>query len=380
MNVYADHAATTPMTDAVRDAIAPFCTDVFGNPSSSHRQGRESSRAIFAARGMCAAVLGCAREEIVFTSGGTESDNTAVKGVAFANRLRGHLVTTAIEHHAVLHSHAFLEQCGMEVTYVAPDAHGIVSPNAIADAIREDTVLVSCMLANNEIGTIQPIRAIADLAHKHRIPVFCDAVQGMGQIAFDIPALGVDLLSLSGHKLGAMRGVGILYVRRGTGLLPLLDGGGQECGLRAGTENTAAIVSMAAAMREAADHTAKTADTLARLSEVLIGRLLQIPHCVINGTTDTALRLPGNVNVSFPGLDAESLVLHLDRRGIASSAGSACTAGETRPSHVLMAIGCDTDRATASLRFSLGAENTIEEMVYIADCVKEITGALYSIK
>ncbi len=373
MNVYADHAATAPVTEAVRAAIAPYLDAAFGNPSSQHKRGREAARAIFAARRDCAAVLGCDANEVIFTSGGTESDNFAIKGTAFAHNMRGHIVTTAIEHHAVLHSLAFLERNGMEVTYVKPDTRGIVSPDNMARAMREDTVLCVCMLANNEIGTVQPIRTIAAYAHEKHIPVFCDAVQGMGQLPVRVDDLGVDLLSLSGHKLGGIRGAGLLYVRGGTPLVPLIDGGGQELGLRSGTENTAAIVGLAQAMRDMAGACDETAAYLEMLSAILWKRLAAIPGCVVNGTTERGLRLPGNVNVSFPGMDAESLVLQLDRCGIAASAGSACTAGETRPSHVLTAIGCDAARATSSLRLTLGRENTPREMEYIADCIREIT-------
>ncbi len=376
--VYADNAATVPLTDAVRAAMVPYLGERFGNPSSAHKAGREATRAIFAARSQCAEILGCTADEIVFTSGGTESDNLAIKGTAFAHHLRGHIVATAMEHHAVLHSLSFLERYGIEVTYVKPNDRGIVSPDAIRNAIRADTVLICCMLANNEIGTIQPIRDIVALAHANGICVFCDAVQGMGQIPVSIPALDVDLLSLSGHKLGAPRGVGLLYVRKGMPLVSLIDGGAQEMGYRAGTENTAAIVGMAQALSDAAAECTENAACLSLLSAELFRLLSKIPRCVINGTTEEGLRLPGNVNVSFPGLDAESMVLHLDRMGISVSAGSACTAGETLPSHVLRALGYDDVRASSSLRFTLCPKHTVEDIRYIAACVGDMAEMLYS--
>ena len=387
--VYADHAATVPITDRVRAAIEPFLCERFGNPSSIYRYGREASRAIFTARKQIAELFGCHPQEIYFTSGGTESDNLAVKGTAFAHdhaahgqhaAFGGHMVATAIEHHAVLHSMQFLERCGMEVTYVMPDTNGIVSPDAILDACREDTVLVAVMLANNEIGTIQPIRDIADAIHEYGIPLFCDAVQGMGQIPVNPIALGADMLSLSGHKIGAPRGGGLLYVRSGTPLLPLIDGGGQEMGMRSGTENTAAIVGLSQAMQDAAAETVEHARYLRGLSDALFRALECLPHCMVNGTKDPLYRLPGNVNVSFPGLDAESMVLHLDRLGIAASAGSACTAGKVAPSHVLTSIGRDDAAAASSLRFTFGRENTMDDVIYIAEAVKHVTETLYAMQ
>ena len=376
--IYADHAATTPVTDSVRAAMEPYLAECFGNASAVHREGREASRAVFAARKRCADILGCLPDELIFTSGGTESDNLAIKGNAFAHGLRGHILTTAIEHHAVLNSARFCSSLGMTSDTVLPEADGIVSPDAFAAAIREDTVLCGCMLANNEIGTIQPIKEIADAVHRKGIPMFCDAVQGMGQIPVSVSVLGADLLSLSGHKIGAPKGVGLLYIRRGTPITPLLDGGGQEMGLRAGTENVAGIVGMAQALADAAAHTAETTAHLSVLSDALMSELITIPHCVINGTTERIKRLPGNVNVSFPGLDAESMVLHLDRMGIAASAGSACTAGKTEPSHVLKALGHDDRRATASLRFTLGYENTMDDVRAIGAAVRQITEQLYT--
>ena len=358
--IYVDHAATTRMTDSVRAAMEPFLTTAFGNASAAYGAGRAASRAILDARRRIAAVLGCSPKEIFFTSGGTESDNWAIKGTAFAHGLRGHIACSAIEHHAVLHAVRFTGQLGMQTEEIQADTDGIVTPDAVSDCMREDTRLVSVMLANNEIGTVQPISDIAHAVHERGSVLFCDAVQGMGQIPVNVRSLGADILSLSGHKIGAPKGIGLLYVKTGTPLLPLLDGGGQEMHMRAGTENAAAIVGLAKAIEDAAD--CSCADHLRMLQSRLFAGLCEIPGCVVNGTQDPAHRLPGNVNVSFSGLDAESLVLHLDRVGICCSAASACTAGEAAPSHVLLAIGRDHAAAISSLRFTLGAENTAEEM------------------
>ncbi|MBQ7300712.1 MAG: cysteine desulfurase [Clostridia bacterium] len=373
--IYVDHAATTRISDSVRAAMEPYLTTAFGNASAAYGAGRAASRAILAARRRIASVLGCLPKEIYFTSGGTESDNWAIKGTAFAHRLQGHIACSAIEHHAVLHSMRFVGQMGMQTSVIPANAEGIVTPDAVDAAMRDDTHLAAVMLANNEIGTVQPIPDIADTVHEHGAVLLCDAVQGMGQIPVDIPTLGADMLALSGHKIGAPKGIGLLYVREGTPLLPLLDGGGQEMHLRAGTENTAAIVGLAQAIEEAAQLPA--VDHLRHLQKQLFDGLRAIPGCVVNGTTETDHRLPGNVNVSFPGLDAESLVLHLDRLGICCSAASACTAGVSEPSHVLLAIGRDRAAATASLRFSLGAENTVEEMDAIVCGVRRIVTQLY---
>ena len=374
--VYADHAATTPITDAVRAAMEPFLTTVFGNASSAYGAGRAASRAILDARRRIAAVLGCSPKEIYFTSGGTESDNWGIKGSAFAHGLRGHLAYSAIEHHAVLHSAQFVGRFGMQTTEIPVNADGIVTSDAVNASMRDDTHLVAVMLANNEIGTIQPIADIACAVHERRAVLFCDAVQGMGQIPVNIPALGADMLSLSGHKIGAPKGIGLLYVKNGTPLTPLLDGGGQEMHMRAGTENAAAIVGLAKAMEDAA--LMPGVDRMRQMQRHLLEGLREIPGCCINGTAADGKRLPGNVNVSFPGLDAESLVLHLDRAGICCSAASACTAGVSEPSHVLLAIGCDRETASSSLRFTLGSRNTMEDVAYIITQVHRLVTQLYA--
>lgn len=372
--IYADHAATTPITDAVRAAMEPYLTTAFGNASAAYGAGRAASRAILGARRRIASVLGCQPKELYFTSGGTESDNWALKGTAFAHHLRGHIACSAIEHHAVLHSARFVNTLGMEVSQIPADTDGIVTADAVDAALRDDTCLAAVMLANNEIGTIQPISEIARAVHERGSVLFCDAVQGMGQIPVDIPSLGADLLSLSGHKLGAPKGIGLLYVREGTPLTPLLDGGGQEMHMRAGTENVAAIVGLAQAIEDAA--ALRGTDRLLALRTRLTDGLCRIPGCIVNGTTEPGKRLPGNINVSFPGLDGESMVLHLDRMGICASAASACNAGESNPSHVLLAIGADDARAISSLRFTLGAENTEEEIDTIIGAVEKIVNSL----
>ena len=376
--IYVDHAATVPITDSVRAAMEPFLTTAFGNPSSAYGAGRAASRAILDARRRIAAVLGCSPKEIFFTSGGTESDNWAIKGTAFAQGLHGHIAYSAIEHHAVLHSVHFVNRFGMDISEIPANTDGIVTSAAVDALLRDDTCLAAVMLANNEIGTIQPIAEIARAVHEHHAVMFCDAVQGMGQIPVDVSDLGVDLLSLSGHKIGAPKGIGLLYVKEGTPLVPLLDGGGQEMHMRAGTENVAAIVGFAKAMEDAA--CLPSADRIQCLQRRLFDGLSAVERCVINGTTEPHRRLPGNVNVSFPGLDAESLVLHLDRVGICCSAASACTAGVSEPSHVLLAIGRDRETASSSLRFTLGQRNTMDEVEYIIAQVRRIVTQLYAEK
>ena len=356
--------------------MEPFLTTAFGNPSSAYGAGRAASRAILDARRRIAAVLGCSPKEIFFTSGGTESDNWAIKGTAFAQGLHGHIAYSAIEHHAVLHSVHFVNRFGMDVSEIPADTDGIVTSAAVDALLRDDTCLAAVMLANNEIGTIQPIAEIARAVHEHHAVMFCDAVQGMGQIPVNVSDLGVDLLSLSGHKIGAPKGIGLLYVKEGTPLVPLLDGGGQEMHMRAGTENVASIVGFAKAMEDAA--CLSVVDRIRNLQARLVDGLSSVERCVINGTTEPHRRLPGNVNVSFPGLDAESLVLHLDRVGICCSAASACTAGVSEPSHVLLAIGRDRETASSSLRFTLGQRNTIDEVEYIIAQVRRIVTQLYA--
>ena len=374
--VYVDHAATVPITDSVRAAMEPFLTTTFGNPSSAYGAGRASSRAVLDARRRIAAVLGCSPKEIFFTSGGTEADNWAIKGSAFANNLCGHIAYSAMEHHAVLHAAAFVRRFGMDADEIPVDSDGIVTADAVDASMRDDTRLAAVMLANNEIGTVQPIADIARAVHARHTVMFCDAVQGMGQIPVNVSDLGVDLLSLSGHKIGAPKGIGLLYIKEGTALTPLIDGGGQEMHMRAGTENVASIVGFAKAMEDAAVMPDMT--RIRQMQKSLFDGLRTIPGCVVNGTCAQEKRLPGNVNVSFPGLDAESLVLHLDRVGICCSAASACTAGVSEPSHVLLAIGRDREEASSSLRFTLGQRNTMDEIEYIITQVRRMVTQLYA--
>lgn len=374
--VYVDHAATVPITDSVRAAMEPFLTTTFGNPSSAYGAGRASSRAVLDARRRIAAVLGCSPKEIFFTSGGTEADNWAIKGSAFANNLCGHIAYSAMEHHAVLHAVSFVRRFGMDADEIPVDSDGIVTADAVDASMRDDTYLAAVMLANNEIGTVQPIADIARAVHARHAVMFCDAVQGMGQIPVNVSDLGVDLLSLSGHKIGAPKGIGLLYIKEGTALTPLIDGGGQEMHMRAGTENVASIAGFAKAMEDAAVMPDMT--RIRQMQKSLFDGLRTIPGCVVNGTCAQEKRLPGNVNVSFPGLDAESLVLHLDRVGICCSAASACTAGVSEPSHVLLAIGRDREEASSSLRFTLGQRNTMDEIEYIITQVRRMVTQLYA--
>lgn len=374
--VYVDHAATVPITDSVRAAMEPFLTTTFGNPSAAYGAGRASSRAVLDARRRIAAVLGCLPKEIFFTSGGTEADNWAIKGSAFANNLCGHIAYSAMEHHAVLHAAVFVRRFGMDADEIPVDSDGIVTADAVDASMRDDTRLAAVMLANNEIGTVQPIADIARAVHERHAVMFCDAVQGMGQIPVNVSDLGVDLLSLSGHKIGAPKGIGLLYIKEGTALTPLIDGGGQEMHMRAGTENVASIVGFAKAMEDAAVMPDMT--QIRQMQKSLFDGLRTIPGCVVNGTCAQEKRLPGNVNVSFPGLDAESLVLHLDRVGICCSAASACTAGVSEPSHVLLAIGRDREEASSSLRFTLGQRNTMDEIEYIITQVRRMVTQLYA--
>jgi cysteine desulfurase len=356
--IYLDHAATTPLDPRVFDAMAPYFSTHFGNPSSLYAQARAPRQALDAAHATVAEILGTRPSEVIFTSGGTESDNAAIQGVALAVPGRtGHIITTQIEHHAVLHTCAWLERLGYAVTYLPVDTDGLVDPAAVAAAIRPTTVLVSIMHANNEIGAIQPLREIAAIAHTHGIPLHTDAVQSTGAIPVRVDDLGVDLLSLSSHKFYGPKGVGALYVRRGTTWQPIQHGGGQERNRRAGTENVAGIVGLATALRIAADMQQEEQSRLSAQRDSLIAGVLRtIPGSRLNG--HPTLRLPNNANFSFAGVDGESLLLYLDTRGIAASSGSACTAGSIDPSHVLLALGLEPSLAAGALRLTLGRGST----------------------
>ena len=373
--VYMDHAATTPVAPEVIDAMRPFFEDQFGNASSIYSLGQTSRRAIDDARGRCAKVLGARAGEIVFTSGGTESDNAALMGAALALRERGnHIVTTAIEHHAVLHAAELLASLGFDVTYVAPGREGIVTVEAIEAAVTPSTTVVSVMLANNETGAIQPVAEIARAvkaraaSEKRIIAVHTDAVQAAGFLDLNVGELGVDLLSLSAHKFNGPKGVGLLYIRRGTPFRPTQVGGAQEHDRRAGTENTPAIVGMGLALENADRRRLEAAATCQALSNRLIAGITErVERASLNG--DPERRLPNNVNFTFAGVEAEPLLMGLDLAGIAASSGSACTAASIEPSHVLLAMGHSDLEARSTLRLTVGPENTEDEVDYVVDTV-----------
>ena len=356
--IYLDHAATTPLDPRVVEAMLPFLSTHFGNPSSLYGLGRTARAALDRAHEEVAAALGARPTEIVFTSGGTESDNAAIKGAALARRSDGnHIITAATEHHAVLHTCEWLERQGFEVSVLPVDGYGLADPDDVARAIRPTTTLITLMYANNEIGTIHPLAAIGRVARQRGVTFHTDAVQAGGALQIDVDALGVDLLSLSGHKFYGPKGTGVLYVRRGTPWIPWQHGGGQERGRRAGTENTAGIVAVGAALRLAVESLESTAVHCARLRDRLRdGLMAAIPDVTLNGHPEQ--RLPNNLNLSFRGVEGESLLLNLDMHGIAASSGSACTAGSLDPSHVLSAIALPRDLAQGSLRLTVGRGTT----------------------
>ena len=359
--IYLDHAATTKISPAARDAMIS-ALDTYGNPSSVHTLGQQASAELGRARETIARQLGASPREIYFTSGGSEGDNQAIltgakNGAAAGKR---HIISTAMEHHAVLHTLEALEQQGFSVTYLKPDGEGRISPRQLEEAIRPDTALVSVMYVNNETGSVQPIRELAAVCHGHEIPFHTDAVQAVGHIPVDVKADGVDFLTLSAHKFHGPRGIGALYVRRGIRLQSLIDGGGQERGKRAGTENLPGIVGMAAALEEETAQLKKHMDYVEGLRNTLVAGLREIPHARINESPQH--HAPGIVNVSFAGVEGESLLLLLDGAGICASAGSACSAGSLDPSHVLLSMGIPRDIAQGSLRLSLDHSNTPEEV------------------
>ena len=376
--IYMDNAATTRVTEPVMEAMQPYFCEIFGNPMSVHSFGRDSRKAVENARRQVAAALGAQPNEIYFTGCGTESDNWAVRGAACANVKKGkHIITTAIEHHAILHTCEQLEKEGFEVTYLPVDEFGVVRMDELEKAIRPDTTLISVMSANNEIGTIQPIEEIAKIAKAHKILFHTDAVQAIGSIAFDVKAMGIDMLSLSGHKFHAPKGVGALYIRNGVHLQRLINGGAQERTQRAGTENLASIVGLGKAIELATANIERHNAQLTAVRDRLIDRILEeIPYTRLNG--HRTQRLPGNCNISFQFIEGESLLLALDLKGIAGSSGSACTSGSLDPSHVLLAIGLPHEIAHGSLRLSLSEENTIEQADKVVEALKEIVARLRS--
>ncbi|MFI5384270.1 MAG: cysteine desulfurase NifS [Methanosarcina thermophila] len=378
--VYMDHAATTFTKPEVFEAMLPFLKEHFGNPSSLYSIGREGKEAVEAAREQLAKALGANSEEIYFTSGGTESDNWAIKGTAFARRKRGkHIITTPIEHHAVLYPCEYLETQGFDVTYLPVDRYGLVDPAEVEAAIREDTILISVMYANNEIGTIEPISEIGEIAQEHEIPFHTDAVQAIGKIPLDMKKKerNVDMLSLSAHKFYGPKGIGALFLREGTEIDNYMHGGGQERKKRAGTENVAGIVGLGKAIELAAANLEEHDRKMRKMRDRLLAGLLEIPHCRLNGHPEK--RLPDNLNLSFEYIEGESLLLMLDEMGVCCSTGSACSSGSLEPSHVLRAIGLPPEITQGTLRLTLGDENTEEDIDYVLEVMPEIVGKLRAI-
>ena len=372
MYVYADNAATTKMSAVAVNAMMPYMTEIYANPSSLHSAGQEAKEALEDARARVAKCLGCEAREIYFTSGGSEADNQAIISAARFGARKGkkHIISTAFEHHAVLHTLQKLEKEGYEVTYLDVTHNHNVSAQQVKDAIREDTCLVTCMYANNEIGSILPIAEIGAICKEAGVPFHTDAVQAVGHIAIDVKQQNIDMLSLSAHKFHGPKGVGALYVRRGLPLVNLIDGGAQERGKRAGTENIPGIMGMVAAMEDAIAHLEENALKVAAMRDKLIEGLSQIPHSALNG--DSVNRLPGNVSFCFEGIEGEALLLLLDMKGVCASSGSACTSGSLDPSHVLLAIGRVHDVAHGSLRLSLCESNTEEEIDHILTVVPQV--------
>ncbi len=374
--IYADNAATTKTSAAAQQAMLDAMEHFWGNPSSLHSPGQQAKEALQSAREAVARAIGAQPREIYFTSGGSEADNQAIVSAAKTGAHKGkkHLITTAIEHHAVLHTMDQLAKEGFEVTLIPVDESGIVKVSDVAAAIREDTALVSVMFANNEIGTIQPVAEIGALCREKKVPFHVDAVQAVGHLPIDVNAQNIDMLSLSGHKFHGPRGVGALYVRRGTPLLTFIHGGAQESGRRAGTENLPAILGMTAALDDSIAHMAENNAHAAKLRDALIDGLSKIPHSALNG--DREHRLSGNVNFCFEGIEGESLLLLLDDKGIAASSGSACTSGSLDPSHVLLAIGRPHEVAHGSLRLTLDQDNTMEDVKAIVKATTEVVNYL----
>lgn len=370
--IYLDHAATTCVDDRVVNKMLPYFHLCYGNPSSIYEIGRSNKRIIEEARKQVAGIIGAKQKEIYFTSCGTESDNLALKGVAYANQNRGkHMITSRIEHPAILNTCHALEKQGFEITYLGVDSKGRIMPEELNNAIREGTILISIMTANNEIGTIEPIETIGKIAKDHHIYFHTDSVQAMGNIKMNVEKMNIDLLSMSAHKFYGPKGVGAIYIREGTNISRVQDGGHQEKGMRSGTENVAGIVGLAEALKLADGAMEKNNQKILQLRKYFIEKLKRIyPQIKING--DLENRLPGNINVTFPNYDGQDLLFKLDEKGICASAGSACSAGDSSPSHVLTAIGLTAKEAEGTLRFSLGKENTKEEIDDVIDVLQNI--------
>ena len=376
--IYADNAATTKMSRAAIDAMVACLENDYGNPSSLYALGQNAKERLEQARAEIAAVIGAEPREITFTSGGSEADNQAIRSAAALGKKKGrtHIISTAFEHHAVLHTLKALGEEGFDVTLLDVHEDGLVRPEELEAAIREDTCLVTIMFANNEIGTIQPIREIGALCKKHGVLFHTDAVQAVAHVPINVKEDNIDMLSSSAHKYHGPKGIGFLYARKGVRLTNLIEGGAQERGKRAGTENLAAVVGMAAALKEASANLEKNTAHMTALRDRLIAGLSEIPHSALNG--DAAKRLPGNVNFCFEGIEGESLLLLLDDRGICASSGSACTSGSLDPSHVLLAIGRVHDVAHGSLRLTIGEDTTPEDVDYLVTNVKEVVEYLRS--
>ena len=377
--IYVDNAATTAMSDVAVEAMRPYLQGIYGNPSSLHSVGQRAKEELEKAREAVAACLGATAREIDFTSGGSEADNQAIRSAAYNGAAKGkkHIISTNFEHHAVLHTLKKLEGEGFEVTYLPVDGNGLITPAQVEEAIRPDTALVTIMYANNEVGTILPIKEIGAVCRAKKVTFHTDAVQAVGHIPVDVEADNIDMLSLSAHKFHGPKGVGVLYCRRNIPLRTFIEGGAQERGKRAGTENLAGICSMAAALKEAIAHLYENMAKEELMRDILIDGLSKIPHSKLNG--DRVKRLPGNVNMCFEGIEGESLLLLLDAKGICASSGSACTSGSLDPSHVLLALGLPHEVAHGSLRLSLCPDNTEEEMRYIVEEVPKVVEYLRSI-
>ena len=371
MRIYADNAATTKMSRSAIDAMLPYLEEVYGNPSSIHSIGQQAAEALAEARQRAADILHCSPREITFTSGGSEADNQALRSAAALGARTGktHIVSTSFEHHAVLHTLDALKREGFEITLLDIPENGVIEAEQVSDAIRPETCLVSVMYANNEIGTVQPIMEIGRICREKGVPFHSDTVQAFGHLPLNLQEMPIDMLSLSAHKFHGPKGAGLLYCRRGIPLTPVIYGGAQERGKRAGTENLAAIMGMAAAMEESSAAMNKSNPYVSTLRDRLIEGLSAIPRSVLNG--DREKRLPGNVNFCFEGIEGEALLLMLDKRGIAASSGSACTSGSLDPSHVLLAIGRSYELALGSLRLTINEDNTAEEIEEIIRAVSE---------
>ena len=371
-NVYMDYSATTYVKPEVLEEMMPYFTEKFGNPSSFYGISRETKRAIDKAREQVASTLKCLPEEIYFPGGGSEADNWAIKGIATAHRKKGnHIITTKIEHHAVLHSCEFLEKFGYEVTYLDVDKEGFINLEELRNAITDRTILVSIMFANNEIGTIQPIKEIGEICREKKVLFHTDAVQAVGNVPIDVKDMNIDLLSLAGHKVYGPKGIGALYIRKGVRIDNLIHGGAQERNRRAGTENIASIVGIGKAMEIAENNLKEHTEKLTKLRDRLIDGLLKIPYTTLNGPREEK-RLPGNVNVRFQFIEGESILLSLDFKGVCASSGSACTSGSLDPSHVLLSIGVPHELAHGSLRLTLGEDSTEEDVDYVIEVLPPI--------